>query len=278
MSKSLLFIAVLALWLSACGPRPTEAVPTVDAVATQVARMLTEMPSATPLPTQAPSATPLPPTATQAPTVTPAATQTLTPTPTSNTSGSSLGEPAWKSSLDSGKAFGKVENENTRIIQGDGVLALTGVNANGWLGWSLTFSQQPKDFYLEATFTTQECAGVDQYGLMFRAPNTSAAYFYGVTCDGKYFLDANDFNDNGVQSVIISNTFASSLLAGSNQTNRLGVKAQGDKILLYANDVLLQEVTDSTFPDKGYFGAFVSAYQTAGFTVHMEDIALWNLP
>jgi hypothetical protein len=65
---------------------------------------------------------------------------------------------------------------------------------------------------------------------------------------------------------------------GSNSVNRLGVMVNGDRISLYANGVLLEETTDVTFKDQGNFGAFVSANETAGFTVKLDEIRLWMLP
>lgn len=280
---SLVAVIVLLTACNAPGSPAAASTPTADLVATQVALMLTQMPTVTHQPstaTQAPS--PTPPSATSTPTETssptPTSTDTPEPTPSNSDPKVYLGQPVWQTTFDSGKAFGVIDNENTRIRQENGALQLTGVNANGWLGWSVTFSRQPLDFYIDATFTTQTCSGADQYGLIFRAPDTNAGYFFGVTCSGQYYFESNDFKENGVQTRIIQATSDPHLLPGSNQTNRLGVMAKGDQISLYANGVLLQTVTDTSFAEKGYFGAFVAAYQTAGFTVSMEDIALWDLP
>jgi hypothetical protein len=283
MRKSLSLLTLFAFLLAACSaPKlSNQPTPTSDAVATQVALMLTQMPTATTLP---PSDTPAPTVtleATAAPEVTdtPVPTETLAPTATlSGDPKAQLGEPSWQTSLESGKPFGIVESDNTRIRMENGALVLTGVNANGWLGWSLTFSQQPKDFYLEALMKTQDCAGSDQYGLMFRAPDTSAGYFFGVTCDGRYFLEANDFRDNGTEASLLELSATPHIQPGANQSNRLGVMARGTTLSLYANGSKIAEVTDTVFQEKGYFGAFVAAQKTAGFTVHMEEIALWNLP
>jgi hypothetical protein len=114
------------------------------------------------------------------------------------------------------------------------------------------------------------------YGLIFRAPNANSGYFYGVTCDGQYNLHARDF-ENETDTILLNLNYGSGINAGSNMTNKLAVRAEGTKIGLYANDVLLQEVTDSTYT-SGSFGPFVAANETPGFTVWMEEIALWELP
>jgi len=40
---------------------------------------------------------------------------------------------------------------------------------------------------------------------------------------------------------------------------------------------LVRELTDSGIPAKGYIGAFASAFEDPGFTVHLEEIFLWTL-
>jgi len=277
MARTLSLLLICFL-LSACNipSAPPDSTPTPDLIATQVSLLLTEAPTATQtqlVPTLAASTN----TAPAQPTVTFTETPPSTlPTATDTPAVSSNDPPDWKDTLDGGKAFYQYENENTKVTQESGHLALTGTNANGWLGWSLTFSRKPADFRLEATFVTQTCSGSDMYGLIFRAPNANSGYFYGVTCDGQYNLHARDF-ENETDTILLNLNYGSGINAGSNMTNKLAVRAEGTKIGLYANDVLLQEVTDSTYA-SGSFGPFVAANETPGFTVWMEEIALWELP
>ncbi len=267
------------LILSACNlPIASEATPTADLVGTEVSRLLTEQPIEQ-LP--GPDDTPMP-TATTAPTNTPEPTVQPTPepsfTPTTNPGDPRqvYGEPTWNDSLSSGKNFWKDENDHTKIVAGDGVLLLTGKTTEGWHGWSLTYSQSPSNFYLEGKFRTQTCAGDDVYGLVFRAGEESSGYFLGFTCDGQYGVRVIDFN-NDIDSELVGLKSSSSILSGSNQINRLGVLAQGNKLTLYANGALLEEVSDGTFA-SGYIGAFVAAYDTSNFTVELDEMSLWNLP
>ncbi len=254
---------------------PQDATPTADLVATQVAELLTAQPSPTQpqAATQPPAETPTtPPTAEPA---TPTAEPSPTPTTNPGDPAASFGEPSWQDSLDTAKNFYLYENDNTKVEAEDGALALTGRNANGWLGWSLTYAQQPVNFYLEGTFRVRDCSGADLYGLVFRANKENAGYFYGVTCDGRYNLYARDFNNN-TDTELIALTPATAITTGSNQVNRLGVLAQGSKISLYVNGTLVGETDDSTY-SSGYFGALVAANQTAGFRVDLDLIRLWKL-
>lgn len=285
MRKITLILMLGTLLLAGCNlPTSPMATPTGDAVATQVSQLLTKAPTQAVLPVTAtvqPGATlqPSPTLATATPTHTLVPTSAK-PSPTSPAGDpkSSLGAPTWQDSLDSGKAFYQYENDNTKVTLDNSALALTGVQANGWLGWSLTFSHKAQNFYVEAVFTPQTCSGADMYGLVFRMPDSSdKGYFFGVTCEGKYNLHARDFTNN-TDTTLIESTANSAILAGTGQTNRVGVMANGNKLGLYVNGTLLKEITDSTYPDKGNFGAMIAANSTPGFTVRMEEISQWVLP
>ena len=273
---------ILILLLAGCNlpTGPAATTPTADPVATQISLLLTQMPTPTTeaTATQAPSATAEP---TQAqPTAQPPAAES-SPTPTATTSAgslrASLGTASWTDSLETGKAFYQYENDNTKVVMTGGALELTGITSNGWVGWSLTFSQKPQNFYLDAVFTPQTCSGADIYGLVFRAPDTDSGYFFGVTCDGRYSLRWRDFSD-GTNVAVVELSQNGAIRSGTGQTNRLGVHAVGNKIGLYANDTLLQEVTDNSQTGAGNIGAFVAANNTANFTVKMEEVSVWNLP
>lgn len=273
--KFLLLITTVSL-LAACSlPSQPLTTPTADAVATQVSQLLTTMPTAT-IPSPISTATPqLDPTDTvEVPTPTQEPTQAE---PTSTIAPVDLsGKPDWRDTLDDGTTFYQFENANSRVTHQDGRLILSGLTPNGWHGWSLTFSQQPRNFNLEAIMTPQTCSGSDLYGLVFRAPNANSGYFFGVTCDGRYNLHRRNFED-GTNVILVEMTSSSSIQTGPNATNRLGIKAENERIGLYANDALLQEAKDSTYLE-GYFGAFVAASETAGFTAWLDEIALWKLP
>lgn len=287
----LFYAFLITLLITGCNlPVGSRQTPEADRVATEVSLMLTKLPSATAAPNTAAPTTAAPTSAsTAAPTITlPAATATTAPTvalaiPTPTVTvpagdpKSALGAPTWRNTLDDAKLFYLYENDNTRVTHQDGGLLLTGITANGWMGWSLTYSKPSQNFYLEAVLNPQTCSGSDVYGLVFRAPNSDSGYFYGVTCDGKYNLRARNFAD-GSNIGLIESTANSAVQSGSNVVNRLGVMASGNRIGLYANGVLLQEINDANFTKEGYFGAFVAANQTPGFTVKLDEIAIWVLP
>lgn len=286
MNRILYTTIILALFLSSCSltgesKPPASATPAPDDISTQVMLLLTQAPLVIP---QIPPTATLEPTLQETPTETPSdpnVTQTLTvteapsPTPTLNLSDpkSTLGNPTWQEKFDRDKTgFFLFDDDHTRITLSDGNLNLTSLNSNGWHGWSMN-SPKPRNFYLEATFRTETCAELDRYGLVFRAPNFDTGYFFGVSCDGKYNFRVYDQKGD-----IISWAQDGAILAGSDQTNRLGVMAEDNRIKLYANGTLLKELTDSTYTSDGLFGVFIAAQRTPGFTVKVDEIAYWTRP
>jgi hypothetical protein len=274
--KTTAILLILSILITGCNlpsRDQVELTATSDIVATEVSRLQTEIPTSTIAPTQPPTNTPQPTTPTPSVTSTsvPASTSTAIP----GDPAAALGAPSWQDNLDTTKNFYLYENENTAVEAGEGSLRLVGKTANGWLGWSLTYAQNASNFYLEGIFKTGTCSGGDVYGLVFRASKENAGYFYGITCDGRYNLYARDFNNNTNTEILPLKSNAA-ILTGSGQTNRIGVKAEGNKIALYANGVLLEELSNDIYT-SGFFGPFIAANDTANFTVDLDQIALWKL-
>jgi hypothetical protein len=153
---------------------------------------------------------------------------------------------------------------------------MTAFNPDYWDGWMLSWPE-PVDLYLEAVASTQDCTGPDRYGLVIRsvkADDNYIGYLFGVTCDGRYSLRSWDGEEF---TTILDWTASTHLNPGSDQTNRIGIKAEGENLALYANGQLLAEVEDSTHTE-GKFGLFIGAAKTEDFTIEIDKIAYWSLP
>jgi hypothetical protein len=292
-------LILAALWLlAACtlqAPGLSASVPEEMLVATSVAGTMTALASpaspvaSTPAPPEssATSAPPTPPLAaseTALPTETPNATLTETPTGTptpgvtptlsSDDPRASLGSPTWEDNFKNDKLWRMGEDSFTKAEVEDGAFILTGRTTSD--GWRLTVPTID-DVYLEMTARTGDCSGTDHYGLFFRVPdksNPTEGYLFGLSCDGRYQLRQWDGEE---MDVLIPPTMSSAIHAGPDEENRLGVMAEGDRIAVYANGVLLDEVTDDTY-DEGGFGMFVGARKTSGFTIRVTNIAYWDNP
>ncbi len=306
--------AIFALFLLAgCGgvfqPMPT---PDEDTIATQVAAILTTMPTATeeaglqptqplptipptetlPLPTDTAEPTPLPPTPTEPvteptplptetplPSPTPQPTATIAFTPSPNDPVARLGPATWTDNMDRDNNWPTGGDPFTEISFSDGVMFLTGLTTTD--GWRLTWPELT-NFYLEMTFQTGNCGANDRYGMIVRVPesrNPNRGYLVGLTCDGKVSLRRWDatVGARGEMVNLIPWTAKSAVKSGANQTNRLGLMAIGDRLIIYVNGELAGEVRDDTFT-KGYFGVFVGARDTEKFTIKVDQVRYWENP
>lgn len=313
----MIILTVFIGLLSACTlPLTTATPPPVSdsEMATRVAKILTEMPSPTsalptgelpPIPTSTPegtveqveiTATPEPEQPTQIPptaTLEPAATATPIPptatavvtvgpgfTPPPDNPRTKLGTASWTDTLDDGDNWPTGPDTYTAISFADGKLKLTGLTTTD--GWRLVSTEKLSSMYLEMSVLTGACTGSDRYGFLFRVPNAAEAnrgYLFGVSCDGSYSFREWDatIGSKGQMTTHVNWTNASAIQAGSNKSNTIGVLAVGDRIVLYANGVLLKEIKDSTF-SEGSFGIFVGARETDNFTISVEEIAYWKNP
>lgn len=299
-------LILLAIALSACNlPAPTSPTPsepdaaytvaaqTIIARLTEVARTLTPtvgITAALPSPTKPAeleqTATPaletteapteLPPTDTVTP-LPPTEAPTATPTFPTGDPRLSLGEPDFYDNFATSANWPLYEDDHVSFrINNQTQLIMTAFNPDQWDGWMLT-SPVITDFYLEMTARFRQCSGIDRYGLVFRAvpsENGYIGYHYGVSCDGRFSLRRWD-GKNFIK--LIDWTESDNINAGSQQGNRIGVMANGNRFSLYANGVLLREFSDDTH-SSGRFGVFVGSVNTPNFKVEVEEVSQWELP
>lgn len=317
--KKMIFLLLFSVFLAGCDlisrtSEPQIIQPTLsDAeMQTQLAMMLTAMPTETAVPITVPSNTPAPlvATATQAavpPTETQALAPTLTPepeqpTPTSTSTqaptattgpaftavpGDPRGRQGSPSSTDAMNdattwIWPTGASEFSEISFSGGFMNLTALSTK--LGWRMANPEGVElgNMYLEATFKTAGCSGSDQYGLMVRVPvlrDADRGYLFGFTCDGKYSLRKWDGLDgeNGKMTRLKEWTASDAIQTGSNQINRMGLMMIGSKMVMYANGQLLGEVTDGTWT-SGYFGVFVGSGPTDKFLVQVDEMSYWKNP
>jgi hypothetical protein len=248
----------------------TESAPTPQQTPTQPPPEATLPAEDTPIPTYPTSSTPLP---SASPTSTPTSQPEPTTPPSDEDPKSNLGSPTWQDTFENGDSWALLADEHSRIDVEDNQMVMVSTNADFWNSWALT----PYDlevFYLEAQGSSGACSGRDRWGLFFRAPNFYQGYLFGLSCDGRYALWAWDGSH---EEYLVEWTDSSHILKGADQINRIGVKADGNRLSLYANGELIDEVLDDSFA-SGRFGLFVGAADTPGYTVHVDEIAYWLSP
>lgn len=279
MRKLIPVLLLMSILLTSCNFPLAQSTPDPALVATGVAATLTAAsPDITATP-QNQSTVSLPTVALN--TLEPSTTPTITPTATTPPGDPrlTLGTPGFTDTFTNGTSFGLAaepyEDDAVIIEVKNGAMQFTSFKINAGKRWRLT-SRNPQNLYLEGTFRITSCSGDDQYGLVFRAPTYSdgIGYYFGVTCDGKYYLQRMNASET---ITLVSLTSNSNILSGSGQVNRLGVWAENKTIKLYVNGELIKEMTDDGLVSQGYIGAFTAAYDDPGLTVQLEEISLWPL-
>ncbi|MGB5846491.1 MAG: hypothetical protein WBG94_18765 [Anaerolineales bacterium] len=228
--------------------------------------------------TAAPTSPP-PETATEqaaAPTMTATSPPPPTPTLDANDPKAGLGDPTFYDAFNNGESWPLYTDEHVSFNVNNSNLVMTAVNPNKYNGWMLTWPVI-SNFYLEMTTKTKQCSGKDTYGNMVRAVKTEngyIGYLYNISCDGHFSLrrwDGNKYVE------LVEWTSSEQINAGSDQTNRIGLMANGNKFSMYANGKLIGEFQDDTHRE-GRFGVVVGSAATANVKFLVDEIAYWDIP
>jgi hypothetical protein len=67
------------------------------------------------------------------------------------------------------------------------------------------------------------------------------------------------------------------IISGPLQFNRMGVMAIGSNLRLYANGVLVGQITDTTYA-SGYAGAFINQNNTPDMKMQVDMMSYWKDP
>jgi hypothetical protein len=237
-----------------------------------VATSTATSPAATATATELPTATEPPPTATATSSPAPSPTATLT----AGDPRAGLGEPAFSDPFDNGNNWPLYTDKHVSFSVKDSNLVMVAFKPDRYTGWMLTWPVI-SEFYLEMIAKPRNCSGLDHYGMMFRATKTDKGYIgyvYGISCDGKFSLRSWD---GSKFTKLVDWTPSEHLLSGANQTNRVGVQAEGNRISMYANGKLIKEINDDTH-QEGRFGVAVGSANTPDFKAWVDEIAYWDIP
>lgn len=216
------------------------------------------------------------PTATLPPTATMTPAPSLTPTISSSDPRASLGKPTFYDGFADSSNWPLYTDDHVSFVIKNNELNMTAFNPDYWEGWMLTWPVI-EDNYLEMTATFRTCAGKDRFGMVSRATKVSEeyeGYFFGITCDGRYSLriwSGDKF------TTLVDWTESDFINSGPNAGNRIGLLAKGDRLAMYANGNLLQEIQNNSF-SSGKFGVFIGAASSTNFKVRVDEIVEWDLP
>jgi hypothetical protein len=290
MKRKPIILCAGLLFTAAC---LTTATPGSDAVNTEVARQLTSMaaltqsggqPGATPQVTDsAPGELPtVTPTGTLPPSPTPTDTATVTPTqsftPPADDPRPSLGSPSYLTTFPDSTNWYLYEDENVKFSVFDNEFIMTAKQANQYDSWTLT-SWKLTNYYMELKAVPDVCSGRDRYGLVVGVPfpANNPSYLLRFSCDGYYSFGYFDSTIDYKFKYLKEWTKSDYILAGSGQINRMGFKAEGSHLSLFANGHFLTDLTEPSF-GEGRTGMFVGSVNTVNFTVRVKEFAYWVLP
>jgi uncharacterized protein YraI len=267
---SLTLLILITIVLAACAPAatPAPAQPTpvpVDNQATVDASVAATLAAQPPAPTQPP-----PPAA--VPTEVPAAEPT--PALEAGDPALELGAPDGVDTFDSAVNFSPMVTKcfQTQITGGQFVMAANGVP--GTYCWTISWPQI-QDFYIETTAVMPDiCTAGDQFGLLFRSPDSSSGYLFGLNCAGEYSLK---LVSGGSVTDLVAPTASEYILTNGGEINRLGVAAYGGDYQLYANGKYLNSASDYTYVVSGDLGYYVNAATATPFISRYEELKVWTL-
>ncbi|MFN2297378.1 MAG: hypothetical protein ACK2UB_00915 [Anaerolineales bacterium] len=290
MKRQLMILCASLIFAAAC---LTTATPGSAPIETEVARQLTASAGLTQNGAP-PEGTPQPPNgspgelptvtstdtlpASLTPTETPTATPTLSFTPPLEDPKLTLGSPTFWTDFPNATNFYLYEDSNVRFAIDSHKFVMTAKQANSYDSWTLT-AWKLTNFYMEIIATTDSCSGRDRYGLVVGVPPSDSypAYLLRFSCDGYYSFGYFNLDIDNKFHYLKDWTSSTHILAGSSQTNRMGFKAEGTHLSMYANGHFLADVNEPSF-GLSRTGLFIGSANTVNFTVRLSEYAYWTLP
>jgi hypothetical protein len=129
------------------------------------------------------------------------------------------------------------------------------------------------DFYAEITASPNLCAGLDEYGLLFRLSSIGSFYRYSLSCNGQVRLDRVVGGTAGSpQPWLVS----ASVPRGAPSSSRLGVWAVGRELRFFINDEFQFAVSDS-YHTSGILGVFARSAGENAVTVSFSELRVYRV-
>lgn len=197
-----------------------------------------------------------------------AAPSDATPEPIAGASGN--GAVLYRQTFDKASSdFDEDETDNATYKFVDGVYSVSAKKPN------LIVWQKIKGDYGNAAIsldTTINGPSESAAGLLFRYQDDKNFYLFTVTGDGRYGLDM--YKDDKLTTLIDWTELSAINAAG--ELNSLRVETVGDKIRLYANDKLLDEISDDTFK-RGKTAIALNTFDDPKLTVAFDNLIIRSL-
>ena len=224
-------------------------------------------PTITLAPTETPTPTVVwfPPTATGTPILREIPTATLEMRP-------NVGEVIFEDDFSSLGAWQLGQSRQGTIALGQNELTIVIVEPRTYL-FSTRTEPTFGNFYIEITASPNLCAGLDEYGLLFRMSSIGSFYRYSLSCDGQVRLDRVVGGTAGSpQPWLVSG----SVPRGAPSRSRLGVWAVGQELRFFINDEFQFAVNDS-YHSSGVLGVFARSAGENAVTISFSDLKVYQV-
>ena len=222
-------------------------------------------PTASPIPSETPTPTVVwfPPTPTKTPVIKVEPTATLEMRP-------GIGALIFEDDFDSAGAWQLGQSAKGTVALGLNELSIALVQPKAYL-FSTRTEPSFSDFYLEITASPNLCAGLDEYGLLFRVRSLGDFYRYSLSCDGQVRLDRVTGGTGGSPQPWLA---SASVPQGAPSNSKLGVWAVGREMRFFINDEFQFAVSDPYHPN-GLIGVFARSAGENAVTVSFSDLKIY---
>lgn len=157
------------------------------------------------------------------------------------------------------------EDDTSRTAYEDGAYVLE-VKTSETVVWSLVGGPY-SNVSVEVEAVVPPDSDLTAAGLVFNYQDSDNFYLFSISNDGYYLLE---LLEDGEWITLIDPTLSDDVDA---TRNTLRVVTRGNRIALYANGVLLEETTDSTFT-SGDVGLAVSTFPDSTGTVRFDNLVI----
>ena len=183
-----------------------------------------------------------------------------------------VGEVIFEDDFSSQGAWQLSQSANGTVALGQNELSIAIVQPRAYL-FSTRTEPTFGNFYAEITASPNLCAGLDEYGLLFRLRSIGDFYRYSLSCDGQVRLDRLVGGTAGSpQTWLVS----ASVPRGAPSSSRLGVWAVGRELRFFVNDEFQFAVSDS-YHGSGILGVFARSAGENAVSVSFSDLKVYQI-
>ncbi|MEZ4516417.1 MAG: hypothetical protein R3C44_06130 [Chloroflexota bacterium] len=130
------------------------------------------------------------------------------------------------------------------------------------------------DFVVEVDGRQRAGSPDSSYGVLFRVQDSQRFYRFSITSNGLYVIERH--NPDGTWTRLTQDWLTSEAInQGQNVANRLKVIASGPELTFYVNDILLQQVTDATYP-SGSVALSAGTFGGSSLQVSFDDLVVYG--